>query len=95
MLLASLRTDRNPSVRLKALDGLQRYVSEDESVRDAVAQALLTDSSSTVRTRAVSVLQPVRSDSSVRQVLRTVSANDDNPYIRTVSYQALQGSSLQ
>jgi hypothetical protein len=92
-LLASLHTDKSPAVRLKVLDGLQRYVSQDERVRDAVAQALLTDSSAAVRTRAIAILEPVQSDTSVRQVLRTVSTTDDNPYIRTVSYQALQGSS--
>ena len=92
-LLAILRTDRSPGIRLKALEGLQRYVSEDERVRDAVAQALLTDTSAAVRTKAISMLEPVQSDSSVRQVLRTVSTMDENPYIRTVSTQALQGSS--
>ena len=91
-LLVSLRSDKNPSVRLKVLEGLQPYVSQDERVRDAVAQALLTDSSSAVRSKAISMLEPVQSDSSVRQVLRTVSTNDDNPYIRTVSTQALRGS---
>ena len=92
-LLTSLRTDKSAGVRLKALEGLQPYVSQDEKVRDAVMQALLTDASSTVRTRAISLLQPVQSDTSVRQVLRTVSTRDDNPYIRTVSTQALEGSS--
>ncbi len=92
-LLASLRTDKNPGVRLKALEGLQPYVAQDEHVRDAVAQALLGDQSSLVRTRAISILEPVQSDTSVRQVLRTVSTSDENPYIRTVSTQALLGSS--
>ncbi len=92
-LLVSLRSDKNPGVRMKALDGLQPYVSQDERVRDAVAQALLTDQSSAVRTRAIAMLEPVQSDSSVRQVLRTVSTTDENPYIRTVSTQALVGSS--
>ncbi len=92
-LLASLRTDKNPGVRLKALDGLQPYVAQDEHVRDAIAQALLIDQSSLVRTRAIALLEPVQSDTSVRQVLRTVSTTDDNPYIRTVSTAALQGSS--
>jgi hypothetical protein len=91
-LVASLRTDRNPAVRLKALDGLQRYVSEDERVRDAVAQVLLTDTSAQVRTKAFTMLKPVDSDTSVRQVLRTVSERDDNPYIRTVSTEALRGT---
>ena len=93
-LLVSLRNDRSPSVRLKALDGLQPWVSQDEAVRDAVLQALLTDSSATVRTRAVSMLGPVQSDSSVRQALRTVSTTDENPYLRTVSTHALEGSGL-
>ena len=78
---------------MKALDGLQPYVAQDEHVRDAIAQALLTDANSVVRTRAIAILQPVQSDTSVRQVLRTVSTTDDNPYIRTVSTQALEGTS--
>ncbi len=92
-LLTSLRTDKSPGVRLKALEGLQPYVSQDSRVRDAVAQALLTDASATVRTRAIAMLEPVQSDTSVRQVLRTVSTTDDNPYIRTVSTHALEGTS--
>ena len=91
-LLASLRGDRNPAVRLKALDGLQPYVIQDERVRDAVAQVLLTDTSAQVRTKAFTMLKPVDSDTSVRQVLREVSERDDNPYIRTVSTEALRGT---
>ena len=95
-LLTVLRTDRSPSVRLRVLEGLQRYVSQDESVRDAVARVALTDASAVVRTRAIALLEPVQSDSSVRQVLRTISTTDENPYLRTVSTQALQSSgSLQ
>jgi hypothetical protein len=92
-LLASLRMDRNPGVRAKALDGLQPYVAQDERVRDAVSQALLTDTSSMVRTKAFNVLKPVLSDTSVRQALQTVSTTDENPYIRTVSTEALRDSS--
>ena len=91
-LLASLRKDRSPAVRLQALEGLQPYVSQDERVRDAVAQVLLTDVSAQVRTKAFLMLKPVDYDSSVRQVLRTVSERDDNPYIRTVSTEALRGT---
>jgi hypothetical protein len=32
----------------------------------------------------------VKTDSTVRQVLRTVSTQDVNPYIRTASYNELQ-----
>ena len=91
-LLASLRYDKSPAVRLKALNGLQPYVAQDEHVRDAVMEALMHDASADVRGQAVSMLEPVQADSSVRQVLRTVSSQDVNPAIRTASYQVLQGS---
>ena len=91
-LLTTLHKDHNPSVRLRALEGLGRYVSQDQRVRDAMAQALLTDPSTAVRTRAIALLEPVQGDTSVRQVLQKVSTRDDNPYIRTVSTQALVGT---
>ena len=95
-LMVSLRYDKNSDVRMKALEGLQPYVGQDRRVRDAVLEALLHDSNPKVRTAAIDLLQPVQADASVRQVLRTVSTSDDNPYIRTVSFQALQGAdSLQ
>ena len=40
-LISSLRSDKDPGVRMKALQGLERYVRMDENVRDAVALALL------------------------------------------------------
>lgn len=91
-LMVSLRYDKDPGVRMKALEGLQHFVGQDQRVRDAMLEALLHDGSANVRKRAITMLEPVQSDSSVRQVLRTVSAQDDNPYIRTVSYQALQSA---
>lgn len=91
-LLVELRYDKSPAVRLQALEGLQSYVSHDQRVRDAVLEALMHDPNANVRTRAISLLQPVESDSSVRQVMRTVSTTDENPYIRTVSTQALAGT---
>ena len=92
-LLASLRTDKSPEVRLKALQGLQPYVAQDEKVRNAVLDSLLHDGNPEVRTQAISLLTPVGADSSVRHVLRTVSSQDVNPAIRTASFQALQGTS--
>ncbi|NYF78264.1 HEAT repeat domain-containing protein [Granulicella arctica] len=89
-LLVSLRYDKDDAVRMNALHGLEPYVGQDRRVRDALLEALLHDKSASVRTAAISLLTPVQSDSSVRQVLRTVSTQDDNPYIRTASFQALQ-----
>jgi hypothetical protein len=91
-LMVSLRYDQDPGVRMKALDGLQRYVGQNQHVRDAVLEAVMHDSDAQVRQAAIGVLEPVQSDSSVRQVLRTVAAQDTNPYIRTASFNALQGS---
>ena len=91
-LLVSLRYDKDAGVRLEALQGLQPYVGQDQHVRDAVLEALANDGSAGVRKAAIDLLTPVQSDSSVRQVLRTVSSQDANPYIRTASYQALQSA---
>jgi hypothetical protein len=89
-LMVSLRYDSDAGVRMKALEGLERYVGVDQHVRDAVAEALMSDPDAGVRKTAIEMLEPVRSDSSVQQVLRTVSTQDANPYIRTASFQALQ-----
>lgn len=92
-LVNSLRFDKSPAVRLHALNGLEPYVAGDTHVRDAVLEALMHDKSEAVRTQAISMLSPVGADSSVRQALRTVSAEDANPAIRNASYQVLQSAS--
>ena len=91
-LLTAVRSDKDAGVRMKALEGLQPYVGQDRKVRDALLVALLHDPSPQVRRTAVELLEPVDADSSVRQVLQTVSTTDDNPYVRTVSFQALRGA---
>lgn len=88
-LIVALRYDKSPAVREKALEGLEPYVAEDVNVRDAVLKALLNDSDARVRSAAISLLAPVEADSSVRQVLYSVSNSDDNPQIRNVSRQVL------
>jgi hypothetical protein len=91
-LMVSLRYDQDAGVRMKALEGLQGYVGQDQHVRDAVLEAVMHDPDAQVRQTAIGVLEPVQSDSSVRQVLRTVATQDTNPYIRTASFNALQSS---
>lgn len=88
-LMVALRYDRSPKVRQKALEGLQPYVADDVRVRDAVLEAVLNDSDPAVRTAAIDLLEPVDADTSVRQVLYSVSNSDDNPQIRNVSRQVL------
>jgi hypothetical protein len=91
-LMVSLRYDEDAGVRLKALEGLERYIGQDQHVRDAVLEAVAHDRDAEVRRTAIGLLEPVQSDSSVRQVLRTVATQDANPYIRTASYNALQNA---
>jgi hypothetical protein len=72
-----------------ALNGLRPYVAEDMRVRDGVLEALMNDPTSTVRSRAIELLQPVGADSSVREVFHSVASEDDDAQIRTVSREVL------
>ena len=89
-LMVALRYDRDPSVRLKALEGLQPYVAQDSRVRDAVLESLMHDPSQRIRGHALQMLEPVNADSSVRLVLQTVSTQDDNPTMREASMKVLR-----
>jgi hypothetical protein len=88
-LMVALRYDKNAGVRLKALEGLERYVAEDTRVRDSVLEALMNDPDARIRTEAVNILEPVEADTTVRQVLHTVAHSDQNLHIRTVSREVL------
>lgn len=88
-LMVALRYDKSAKVREKALEGLEPYVAQDVRVRDSVLEALLNDSDPAIRTAAINLLEPVEADTSVRQVLYSVSNSDDSPQIRNVSRQVL------
>jgi hypothetical protein len=88
-LMVALRYDKNAKVREKALEGLEPYVAEDVRVRDAVLESLLNDGDPGVRSEAITLLAPVEADTSVRQVLYSVSNSDQDSQIRTVSRQVL------
>jgi hypothetical protein len=88
-LMYSLRYDKNPGVRLKAMDGLRDYVATDTRVRDAVLDALMKDNNPGVRTEAINLLQTVRADSTVRETFSALAKNDKNDYIRTEAQRVL------
>ena len=88
-LIMVLRYSRSAEMRRKTLAGLAPYVSDDLQIRNAVLEALLSDSDDQLRTDAIQVLEPVEADTSVRQVLHTVANSDPNPQIRILSRQAL------
>jgi len=82
-LIYALQYDTNPGVRLKALDGLGRFVKDDVRVRDAVLEALVNDSNPGVRIEALRMIEPVKADGSVRGVLMALAAKDSSQYIKS------------
>ncbi len=88
-LVSALRYDKNPGVRLKALDGLKSYVKDDIHVRDAVLEALAHDSNPGVRAEAISLLDPVKADTSVREQLQVLATSDPNQYIKSQAQKIL------
>src|SRR5262245_28518510 len=88
-LVYALRYDKNPGVRLKSLDGLKSYVKDDVQVRDAVIEALLHDNNAGVRQEAISLLDSVKADSSVRAALTVLAERDANKFIREESKRYL------
>jgi hypothetical protein len=88
-LIYALRYDTNPGVRHQSLEAIGPFVKSDVRVRDAVLEALLDDGNLGVRAEAIRFLEPVRADSSVRQVLQQLSVKDPNQYIRSQSRAVL------
>ncbi|MGZ4840846.1 MAG: hypothetical protein ACXV5J_03815, partial [Candidatus Angelobacter sp.] len=82
VLIEALRYDKNPGVRLKSLDALKGFVRDDVHVRDAVVEALLHDNNAGVRQEAISLLDVVKADTSVRSALTVLADRDPNKFIR-------------
>lgn len=89
-LMVALRYDRDSSVRLKALQGLEPYVAQDVRVRDAVLESLMHDPNQAIRKQALTMLEPVHADSSVRVVLQTLATQDESPAMREASMKVLR-----
>jgi hypothetical protein len=94
-LLNSLRTDPNAAVRIKALEGLRQFTS-DQSTREAIESVLKHDNSFEVRSEAIDVLLPSERpiDVLTPDVLTTLQdilkfeRQDD--YVRSRSLQTLR-----
>lgn len=91
-LVYALRYDKNPGVRLKALEGLKSYVKDDVHVRDAVLEALMHDTNPGVRAEAIGLLNPVRADMSVREALEVLAQHDKDQFIRSESRRYLDST---
>ncbi len=88
-MIHAMRYDKNPGVRLRAMEGLQAYVRDDVQVRNAVVEALLSDSNPGVRTEAIRILQSVKADSTVRSAFEQLASQDPNQFIRRESQRTL------
>jgi hypothetical protein len=88
-LLSSLRTDKNPGVRLDVLESLKSFVRDDVHVRDALVEALMRDTNPGVRSKAISLLNPVRADTSVREALKVLAQQDKDDFIRSEARRIL------
>ena len=86
-----MRYDKNPGVRLVALDALKSYV-RDVRVRDVILDALLHDTNAGVRSEAIGLLDQVRADSSVREAFRQLARGDKDKFIRTQSRRYLENT---
>jgi hypothetical protein len=88
-LIFSLRYDKNPGVRLKSLESLRPFVKSDVRVRNVMLEALSRDTCPGVRIEAIRSLTPVIADSSVRETLAGLAAQDNNKFIRSESKRVL------
>lgn len=79
-LLYALRKDPNPGVRLGALEAVRPMASQSE-VRRAILECLRHDRNPGVRVAAIDILAE-SADEEVLPVLREVSRQDENAYVR-------------
>ncbi|HWQ53596.1 MAG TPA: HEAT repeat domain-containing protein [Bryobacteraceae bacterium] len=81
LLLAAVREEDNPAVRVESV-GLLKQQPDTPAVRDVLLSAALHDPNPAVRLKAVEALKPVAAEAEVRKVLAQVLLNDENPGVR-------------
>jgi hypothetical protein len=57
-----------------------------------VVEALMHDSNAGVRSEAITLLEPVRADMSVREALQVLAQHDKDQYIRSESQRYLDST---
>ena len=81
LLLAAMREDDNPAVRVESV-GILKDFPKTSDVRAALLGVALHDPNAGVRLKAVEGLKPFAADPEVRAVLARVLLNDENPGVR-------------
>ncbi len=99
-LCAAARHDRNPGVRLKALEALRGFEQQDDAVRQTLLDTLVEDENPGVRIEAINILVGTLratagkgmapGDDRVVHVLRDRMRKDPNNYIRMQSAAAIR-----
>jgi hypothetical protein len=90
------RTDRNPAVRLKALEALSTTKDPRESVRQTLMDALVDDTNPGIRIEAINSLREmaangqVSADPHIVEILRERAQKDPSTYIRLQSAAMIQ-----
>ncbi|MFB3828859.1 MAG: HEAT repeat domain-containing protein [Bryobacteraceae bacterium] len=80
LLLAAVREEDNPAVRVESVDVLKRLPVQD--VRAALVAALSNDANPAVRLKAVEAMKPYTADSEVRKALMRALVRDENAGVR-------------
>jgi hypothetical protein len=85
-LIAALRGDSNPAVRIEAFNVLSRYAYDDQ-IRDAFLYVLANDKNSGLRVKAIKALSELKFkgetfDEKTKRVLNKKAETDNNGYVR-------------
>ncbi|MDQ6666017.1 MAG: HEAT repeat domain-containing protein [Acidobacteriota bacterium] len=81
MLLAAVRDEANPGVRVESMDVLRNQAGSAD-VRQALLEAVLHDPNPGVRLKALDGLKSFAADANVRKTLSQVLLQDANPGVR-------------
>jgi HEAT repeat protein len=88
LLLAAMRDETNPGVRVESMEILKNR-SDSREVRAALLQALLHDQNPGVRLTALEGLKRFGTDAEIRKTLARVLLTDDNPGMRIQAIDVL------
>jgi hypothetical protein len=88
LLLAAVREESNPGVRVESI-GMLRNSTDSDQVRQALIDALTHDPNAGVRLKALEGLKSWAGDPAVRSTLANVLLKDDNPGVRVQAIDLL------
>lgn len=96
MLAYALVNERNPGVRLKAINALDvaTPVAQDDDIKRALIVALKTDPNAAVRKHSLHYLYKVPFDDDIKNACLFVLINDDNPGMRVAAINMLAAAKL-